>query len=75
MEETKGNLMLHKIEHVYTQEADSLSNLPQQITITQEDGGAGLYYSISTERWSFDKIEELIALIESCKPKEQNHDT
>ena len=46
---------------------DTSLNDVQTISINTEDGGAGVYYVINTERWAVSDIEELIQLLEAFK--------
>lgn len=48
----------------FTQEADSCDNDSLQILhVEVEDSGAGKYLWLKTDRWAFDKPEELLAII------------
>lgn len=60
--------MIEIVEHKisYSQEQDCCSSSPNGIQIlecTYEDGGAGKYYVIKTDRWAFDSLEELNKVI------------
>ena len=55
---------LFSFEKTFTQEADCCSNFDQDIVIGQDDGGAGAYWWIKTERWAFSSIEEVVELLE-----------
>lgn len=48
----------------FRQEADDREGNFQAITISQEDAGAGIYWKIQTDNWSFDKKEDLQKLID-----------
>jgi hypothetical protein len=59
--------LLNKLSATYTQDADTYSNLKvnghltdNYLTISTEEGG---YFVLSTERWAFDSIEELIEIL------------
>ncbi len=55
---------------IFEQETDSddvSGNILQNLIINVLDSGAGQYYSIVTERWSFDNIQELIELLQQVK--------
>lgn len=62
---------LERLEATYTQDPDGMQdgNLKQQIKISTEDCGGGIYYVISTERWAFDSVEDLVELINEFKEK------
>jgi hypothetical protein len=48
----------------YSQNPDTCSkDIVQNLTIETEDGGNGIYYIISTDKWAFDKIEEVIDIL------------
>lgn len=50
----------------FTQESDTCSSIGdgyQNLIVREEDGGGGSFYVIETERWAFDSIEELIAVL------------
>ncbi len=57
----------HLLEIVYTQGPDVNSNLQQYINVSINDCEAGNYFTISTNRWAFDDINELIELLEKVK--------
>lgn len=58
---------LYEGSMVFSQEADSMSETDQVITIRAQDAGAGKFFVIETERWAFDKIEQLVALLEQAQ--------
>jgi hypothetical protein len=47
----------------YRQDGDSLSTAAQHLVIKSRDAGGGPYYIIETERWAFDSIAELSAML------------
>ena len=49
----------------FTQEADTCSSDGgyQTIVVREEDSGGGSFYAINTERWAFDSIDELVAVL------------
>jgi len=59
---------VHLNEVSFHQEGDTCSNGDEQyLDVKLEDSGAGYYYVISTDRWAFDSIEELVMLLENLK--------
>lgn len=40
-----------------------------QLTVKVEDEGAGKFFAITTERWTFDKPADLLAVIERVRAK------
>lgn len=52
-------ITVEKVTVEYTQEADDVSGGIQTLTVTTDDGGAGKYFVISTDRWAFDNLEDL----------------
>jgi hypothetical protein len=55
----------------FTQEGDTCSDGDDLfLKVTLEDSGGGKYYVISTERWAFDSIEEIVQLLEILKVEE-----
>jgi hypothetical protein len=40
-----------------------------QLTVKVEDEGGGKFFVIKTERWTFDKPEDLIAVIERVRAR------
>jgi hypothetical protein len=59
-----GIVGVEKIAVTYTQQADSNTDEQQTLTIETDDAGGGMYLSISTERWSFDNVTDLVNLIQ-----------
>ena len=58
--------VLADLSATYCQQSDSCapnSSDIQELTIKTEDAGGGSYFIISSSRWAFDKIEDLIAVI------------
>lgn len=52
---------IEEIRVIYSQDADCCSDgEPQTIEVFTQDGGAGKYFVIKTDRWAFDRIDELI---------------
>ena len=66
MTKPKDKIELEQMTAIYSQEDDAcLSTISgyQEIEISTHDGGGGIYYTIKTDRWAFDSIEELTTLI------------
>ena len=59
---------LEDIKAIYTQEGDSCGgdNL-QEIEISTQDAGGGIYYTIKTERWAIENVKELADIIKDFK--------
>ena len=43
------------------------SNNMQFLTIRQEDAGEGPYWIMSTDRWAFDSVDELVSLLRKAE--------
>ena len=57
-----NNLYLNKLE--FKQEGDTCESLDEQTLLIEAcDCGDGFYYVIKTDRWAFDKIDELVELL------------
>ena len=52
---------------IFTQEEDSCQAGIQQIDVAVEDAGGGKFFRIKTDGWAFDKIDELVAILEEVK--------
>lgn len=67
MAKQKDKPELEELTAIYSQEDDCchLSDFGRQdIEISTHDGGGGgIYYTIKTDRWAFDSIEEITTLI------------
>lgn len=62
-----ANIMLNSAHFTFTQEPDSGDGSEiQQLVVRLEDSGAGLYYVIQTDRWAFDKLEQLVVLLKQA---------
>lgn len=66
---TEDCVAIQEISITYSQLSDCNSSQDQYLTITTQDNGAGLYYNISTEKWSIDSIEELKYIIEDFESR------
>ena len=49
----------------FTQQSDACSSDDgyQTLVVREDDGGGGSYYIIETDRWAFDSIAELVAVL------------
>jgi hypothetical protein len=57
---------LVELNATYMQEGDCCGGADSQfLRIFTHDGGGGQYYSIKTERWVFDNLEELKKVFEN----------
>jgi hypothetical protein len=63
--------MLGDITAVYHQDPDSCSEDEdyQKLTIQTDDAGAGKFFIISTQRWAFSDIDELVATLADFKKR------
>lgn len=66
---TQQPVAVNKVSVEYTQEADSNSDGLQFLEVSTEDAGAGVYYVLKTERWSFDDPQELIDILNDFKKR------
>ena len=56
---------LFSISAVYTQDADSCSNETcHELELKTDDAGGGMYYVLSTKRWAFESVDEIVGIIE-----------
>lgn len=56
---------LFSISATYTQEGDSCSNETcHELELKTDDAGGGVYYVMSTKRWAFESVEEIVSIIE-----------
>ncbi|WP_020476238.1 hypothetical protein [Zavarzinella formosa] len=51
----------------FTQEPDSCGEGIQLLDVSMEDAGGGKFFVIKTDRWAFDKIEDLEAILKKVK--------
>ena len=51
-------------ELAFVQSHDSMDENPQELRVNIEDAGAGLFFAISTDRWSVDSASEFMAVLE-----------
>ena len=63
MTDRKQYLLNQELQMTFTQEADCCSTEEQYLTIKTQNGGGGDFYVIETERWAFDNIPEMIAIL------------
>lgn len=66
MAKQKDKPELEQLTAIYSQEDDCCKSSDfgrQDIEISTHDGGGGKFYTIKTDRWAFDSIEELTTLI------------
>jgi hypothetical protein len=67
--------VLAGLSATYCQKSDSCapnSSDIQELTIKTEDAGGGAYFVLSSTRWAFDKIEDLISVIRDFEKRVNN---
>jgi hypothetical protein len=54
---------------LFSQENDSCDDgdMGQELRVEMIDAGGGKYFIIKTERWAFDSVEELVALLRKAE--------
>lgn len=57
-------IMLHSADFILSQEGDCNDDAQQELRITLEEGGAGPFMTLRTQRWAFDHPAELSALLD-----------
>lgn len=64
-------VLIDTISITYNQENDctEVDEGVQVLTLETRDGGGGKFIHLKSEGWSFDSIEELIAIIEDFKSR------
>jgi hypothetical protein len=57
--------MLHSVSVHYSQDNDCLQDgeVIQELTLEALDAGSGFFFVLSTKRWAFDNLEELVSLV------------
>ena len=50
-------------ELVFVQSPDSMNPNPQELRVHIDDAGGGLFFAITTDRWSVDSADEFLALL------------
>jgi len=68
-----NGVKLEKKTLVFSQDGDQCQDEPdtsQEITIETENAGAGDFYIIKTDRWAFDKIDDMVKLLKLLSAKE-----
>lgn len=63
MTDRKQYLLNQELQMTFTQDPDCCDNREQYLTIKTQNGGGGDFYVIETERWAFDNIPEMIAVL------------
>lgn len=63
-------IRLDEVHHVYVQDGDGCDPIHdnvQELRISTQDAGGGMYYVIETKRWAFDDIDEMIDILTKFK--------
>ena len=65
----ENEVTINEISAKYVQEKDGCDGGDdlQELSIITQDAGGGVYYVIETQRWAFNDVEELVAVIEDFK--------
>lgn len=61
--------LLHSATFILSQDGDCNSDDQQELRVTLEEGGAGAFLTVSTDRWAFEtnrELGELLARIEAA---------
>lgn len=61
-------VVINKFKVTYSQESE-LTDDDNELSLSIDHQGAGFYYVLKTERWTFDNIEDLIKILEDFKSK------
>jgi hypothetical protein len=65
VKKNNDSVELFSLSAIYTQEADSCSNKTcHELELKTDDAGGGRYYVLSTERWAFESVDEIVGIIE-----------
>jgi len=64
-----SEVSIYEFSAKYIQERDDCDSGDdlQELSIITQDAGGGVYYVIETQRWSFNDVNELVAVIEDFK--------
>lgn len=65
---------LEEFEKTFVQEPDTCdgeTEAVQRLRVSQVDGGGGPFWRISTERWAFDSIEEIVQTLREAGVQEK----
>lgn len=60
---------LETFSKTYTQKGDCCGSEledPQRLRVEQLDGGGGPYFVLSTDRWAFESISEVVELLKAA---------
>ena len=62
---------IYELKALYEQESDSCASndMGQDIEISTQDAGGGIYYIIKTERWAFENVKELADLVKDFQKR------
>jgi len=65
-----SDLRLEELSATYSQSGDNTGGEDfQDLEIKTQDGGGGIFYVIQTERWAFENIKELEAIIKDFEKR------
>ena len=67
----KAEILSQEFKLTFAQDSDCLSTEDQFLTIKTDNGGAGDFFVIETERWAFDSVDELIEIFNKFKEKHE----
>ena len=75
MNDTKLKTEVARVSAELVQEEDCCgygNELAQTLSIESHDGGGGWYWTIKTDRWAFDSVEELAEQLKKVTDKLKN---
>ena len=71
---SNDSVELFSLSAIYTQEADSScsNETCQELELKTDDAGGGMYYVLSTKRWAFESVDEIVGIIEDFLKRVKN---
>lgn len=60
---------ISEMKITYCQMDDQDRDEYQELEVSTDDNGAGMYYVIKTERWAIDRIDELVSVLKDFEKR------
>lgn len=67
--ENEQDIIVSEIKLTYSQENENNNSIIYTLEVSTETQGDGFYFVIKTDRWAFEKVEDLVKVLNDFKNK------
>ena len=67
--ENEQDIIVSEIKLTYSQENENNNSIIDTLEVSTDTQGDGFYFIIKTDRWAFEKVEDLVKVLNDFKNK------